>query len=102
MENNMQTNPEQNNQKSYVTSDTSFTPDKNTHETQMTDHSLNENEDSREQKQTQSDNISSQSNRTSDTNEGYQASGGSNRDSGYEIEEEDIEVDSFSPCSRKM
>lgn len=68
----------------------------------MTDHSLNENEDSREQKQTQSDNISSQSNRTSDTNEGYQASGGSNRDSGYEIEEEDIEVDSFSPCSRKM
>ena len=43
MENNMQTNPEQNNQKSYVTSDTSFTPDKNTHETPMTDHSLNEN-----------------------------------------------------------
>ena len=53
MENNMQTNSEQNKQKSYVTSDTSFTPDKNTHETPMTDHSLNENEGSREQKQTQ-------------------------------------------------
>ena len=51
MENNMQTNSEQNKQKSYVTSDTSFTPDKNTHETPMTDHSLNENEGSREQKQ---------------------------------------------------
>lgn len=72
MENNMQTNSEQNKQKSYVTSDTSFTPDKNTHETPMTDHSLNENEGSREQKQTQSDNVSSQSNRTSDANEGYQ------------------------------
>ena len=38
MENNLQSNSEQNKQKSYVTSDTSCNPDKNTHETPMTDH----------------------------------------------------------------
>ena len=86
MENNMQTNTEHNHQKTHITSDTSFTPDKNSTETPMTDHSLNESENNQQ---------------SLHNNTGDQTSGGSNRDSGYEIEE-DIEIETFSPCSRKM
>ena len=82
MENNTQTNQER--QKSHISSDISFTPDKKTNETPMTDHSLNAEKSSNQQKQT-----------------GDQASGGSNRDSGYEAKGAE-ETDSFSSCGRKM
>ena len=50
MENNTQTNQER--QKSHISSDISFTPDKKTNETPMTDHSLNAEKSSNQQKQT--------------------------------------------------